>query len=621
MAYIVPNSTIELCNVPNYTPDLSDAPLFSTMQDQYTWFHKYTWKTFTAQSYVRKASNTLRVECQPAEMRQMMSTNYMLFRNNSYETKWFYAFVTSVDYVNDHTMNVFFTVDPVQTWFTLDQASLGESFVAREHVDNDAIGTNLEPEPVQTGEMIYSYGRMNHLSASYDEICIIMAVTQPVSGSNTTGRVINGSYSGCTLYAFTMGEATNISTLISSYAAAGKSDAIVGMWIAPKGALINTNFGGAELTGPSSGQFKSANGTPIVDTSFQYTRYRNGVNTDEGYHPRNNKLYTYPYTYYRVFTRQGNYADFRYEFFRDFTPRFDIIGTVMMPVTMTAKPYGYKQTAFTSEATGGGTYKTVVDTDVEGVTVTGYPVCNWSNDSFAAWMAQNSVPMANSRHALEATNNNSLQTLYSQNKNRESVMDTQNTMSAVTGIAGVLGSALSLNIGGIVSNTAGTVANIVNNTASTEMGNQNAVLSMQNAINNSEIQLVTAQQNATYQASLLADTQGGTLAGGSLAAAMDMRSEGTGLAIWGIQMQPTYERLQKIDKYFDMFGYAVNNVKVPELTSRTYWNYVKTVNADVRGNMPAEAKQNIKDLLDRGIRFWHDPDKMGNYEYTNSIVS
>lgn len=621
MAYIVPNSTIELCNVPNYTPDLSDAPLFSTMQDQYNWFHTYTWKTYTAQSYVRKASNTLRVECLPTEMRRMMSTNYMLFRNNSYETKWFYAFVTATEYVNDHTMNVFFSIDPIQSWFTLDQASLGQSFVAREHVADDTIGSNLEPEPVQTGEMICSYGRMNHISSPYDETCIIMAVTQPVSGTTASGHVINGSYSGCTLYAFTMGQASNINSLISSYAAAGKSDAIVGMWIAPKGALVNTNYGGEELTGPLDGQYTTQEGTTIENSSFLYTRYINGKNTDEGYWPRNNKLYTYPYTFYRLFTRQGNYADFRYEFFRDFTPRFDIIGTVMMPVTMTAKPYGYKQTAFTTKTSDGSTYKTVVDTDMEGVTVTGYPVCNWSNDSFAAWMAQNSVPMANTRHAQEATNDNSRQAVYTANKIRDASTDANNKAQLANGLVGMLGAASELNLGGVASAGISAVVNTLNNTYQTGLQNAQALNSVNTAIANSEIALATSQQNATYQASLLADTQGGTLAGGSLAAAMDMRSMGTGLAIWGIQMQPAYERLVKIDQYFDMFGYAVNSVKVPELTSRQYWNYVKTVNADVRGTMPSQARQDIKDLLDRGIRFWHDPDKMGNYSYHNSIVS
>lgn len=619
MAYIVPNSTIELCNVPNYTPDLSDAPLFSTMQEQYTWFHKYTWKTFTAQSYVRKASNTLRVECTPAEMRQMMSTNYMLFRNNSYETKWFYAFVTATEYVNDHTMNVFFSIDPIQSWFTLDQATLGESFVLREHVASDVVGENLEPEPIQTGEMEYSYGRLNDISGtqSYSSLGIIMAVTEDSDSVTAQGKIINGAFTGCKLYAFDCSDtgASQINTLITRYANAGKSDAIVSMWVVPKGA-VGASFTGDEVPATQDGRAITVNGTPIDNTSFMYRVSTTTSDHMEYYTPKNNKLYTYPFTYYRLFSRQGNYADFRYEFFNNHTPRFTLVGTVLQPVQMIAHAYGYKNIAVTKD---GSTF-TILDNDTEGVVVNSYPVCSWSNDSYAAWMAMNSVPMANTRHAQEATNENTRQSVYTANKIRDASTDANNKAQLANGLVGMLGAASELNLGGVASAGIGAVVNTLNNTYQTGLQNAQALNSVNTAIANSEIALATSQQNATYQASVVADTQGGSLAGGSLAAALPRENLSTGLGIFGIQMQPTYERLQKIDKYLDMFGYAVNTVKVPSLTSRSNWNYVKTVNADVRGTMPSQARQDIKDLLDRGIRFWHNGDNIGNYELSNSIV-
>lgn len=33
---------------------------------------------------------------------------------------------------------------------------------------------------------------------------------------------------------------------------------------------------------------------------------------------------------------------------------------------------------------------------------------------------------------------------------------------------------------------------------------------------------------------------------------------------------------ERIDKYFDMFGYTTNKIKVPNLNNRPNWNYVKT---------------------------------------------
>ena len=43
---------------------------------------------------------------------------------------------------------------------------------------------------------------------------------------------------------------------------------------------------------------------------------------------------------------------------------------------------------------------------------------------------------------------------------------------------------------------------------------------------------------------------------------------------------------ERIDKYFDMYGYLTNTVKVPNVNNRSNWNYVKTVGANILGNIP-----------------------------------
>ena len=81
----------------------------------------------------------------------------------------------------------------------------------------------------------------------------------------------------------------------------------------------------------------------------------------------------------------------------------------------------------------------------------------------------------------------------------------------------------------------------------------------------------------------------------------------------------TAQYARMIDDYFTMFGYRVARVKVPSTTSRKYWNYVKTSNAIVTGNIPTDSKDIIQNCLNKGITFWHDTD-VGNYNRTNSIV-
>ena len=50
---------------------------------------------------------------------------------------------------------------------------------------------------------------------------------------------------------------------------------------------------------------------------------------------------------------------------------------------------------------------------------------------------------------------------------------------------------------------------------------------------------------------------------------------------------------QRIDKYFDMYGYLTNNRKIPSLYSRSNWNYCKTIGANITGNIPQNSKDSF----------------------------
>ena len=76
-----------------------------------------------------------------------------------------------------------------------------------------------------------------------------------------------------------------------------------------------------------------------------------------------------------------------------------------------------------------------------------------------------------------------------------------------------------------------------------------------------------------------------------------------------------------IDDYFNMFGYATNRVKTPNITGRPHWNYVKTkgIVLDV-ANAPQPYIQKITDCFNKGITFWHNPSEVGNYTLDNRPV-
>ena len=80
------------------------------------------------------------------------------------------------------------------------------------------------------------------------------------------------------------------------------------------------------------------------------------------------------------------------------------------------------------------------------------------------------------------------------------------------------------------------------------------------------------------------------------------------------------EHAKIIDEYFSRFGYEVDRVKVPNLRGRQAFNYVKTKNALIVGEIPYSYLEEIQDIFDNGITFWHDFENFGNYNIDNPII-
>ena len=80
--------------------------------------------------------------------------------------------------------------------------------------------------------------------------------------------------------------------------------------------------------------------------------------------------------------------------------------------------------------------------------------------------------------------------------------------------------------------------------------------------------------------------------------------------------QPTPEQAQLIDQFFEVYGYAVQTLKVPNTKGRPYWNYVKTNGSKVTGNIGFDDLAKINSIFNNGVTFWHDGN-VGNYDRDN----
>ena len=88
--------------------------------------------------------------------------------------------------------------------------------------------------------------------------------------------------------------------------------------------------------------------------------------------------------------------------------------------------------------------------------------------------------------------------------------------------------------------------------------------------------------------------------------------------LYGKSIRAEYARI--IDEYFDMYGYKIARVKVPNLSGRSSWNYVKTIDCIVKGGIPESDKQQLQKMFNNGVTIWHSFTNFGDYSQSNSIT-
>lgn len=79
-----------------------------------------------------------------------------------------------------------------------------------------------------------------------------------------------------------------------------------------------------------------------------------------------------------------------------------------------------------------------------------------------------------------------------------------------------------------------------------------------------------------------------------------------------------------IAEIFNMSGYKVNRVDIPNTRSRTRFNYIQTVGANITGSISQRFIEEIKAIFNNGITIWHYNDQhfnMLDYSYENIEVN
>ena len=376
MSAITPQTELRLIKCP-IESDNRNQLTFSNATAQYNYFNSLPHLEVDNFTYQRKDS----VIRYPAHIDSIMTYNYVMYQNEAYTNKWFYAFISNMEYINDNMTLITIKTDVYQTWMF--DMVWKQSFIEREHVNDDTIGANTLPEQLETGEYV-----CNGSSVLYpdDEIYVCISVADtPGDLGKTVVINYNSVFSGTETFLFDQYQGA--SNFVKAMDRDGKGDAIVSMYLAPQKLFngITLNFHNESITTKDGtttsvrlSRIPSNDGSVLLHTSSAI----NPPSTIDGYTPHNNKLKIAPFSYFYVSNNTGSDIPFKYEEFINNSAVFKTVGSMTPGCSIRCVPTNYKKLADNS---------TSLNSFNSGITVGKYPICSWNNDVYTNWLTQNGV--------------------------------------------------------------------------------------------------------------------------------------------------------------------------------------------------------------------------------------
>lgn len=573
---IVPNSEVYILkNVP-LEPSFDHTIWFDSPEQQATAFTTYALAFyFNKVSYQRYPRPYITLDKTADDL---FDCNYMMFRNTAYGTKWFYAFITQIEYISNTTSRIYYTIDPMQTY--LFDVNVGECWVEREHAMTDAIGDNLIPESFELGEYVYDSDYFPNLFLKANYVICILATWKAVYEDNKwiikdastggVGGVDSGIYTGLTKNLFNYDPSNpkacvqDANAVIEAATKANKADGIVSITMYPK-FFMNWSI---------TGDLADGLVPHTVDSIPAF------AGTFDGYKPKNNKLYTAPFCGVYVDNLQGNAANYAYEYFESRKPKFNIVGVVNGNLECASIPLNYKGLPSNFQ---------------ESLIMGGFPQCAWNVDTFKAWIAQN-------KYAIAA-----------------GVANTAISTAARVGAAVATGG-----LSEIAAAPAAAGTNVVSfpnayqppTGGGSGGGITGAAINGSSNILNDTINLVAQVKTASTQPNHARGQQSS-----SVFCAMGYQ----GFHYMPYRIQGQFAKI--VDDFFSMYGYKTNRLKVPNRNGRKAWNYIKTCGCNLTGSAPADVTAELVSIYDRGITFWRCIDlstgnpftRVGDYSLDNSL--
>lgn len=579
------DTTFYLFKNVNLSPRTGDTFYFASRSAQTTYFGTKLYTTISTCSYQRENRNYIKVNL---PISSVYNVDYIAFINQSYENKRFYAFVTEVNYISDTVSEIGYSIDYIQTWLL--DCTFTPCFVERQHSTSDAIGDNTIAESLETGDYIIRSTDDNVDSVSM----VVFQATFDILGwanSNfstkpiTTTIIKNGIVSALSEVGFYLNfggqTASDLSALgvilekIFTGAGGVTMDDIVNIYVYPKIGLslyndtvipgTDSNLPLALQSGYVISNFQTSSGFGNLINLPTIPVNGTGDKVIGNYVPKNNKIFTYPYTCLHVTNNNGSAIDLQYERFAlPNNPTGYIYGTSTAEAKIRFVPNNYF---------GGGASEPCFEYGLDSAP---YPTVAQVGDSYNIWLAQNRNVVLNEYNFRQV--------------NAQKQIGQMAMGGMYQGLSG----------SGSASQAGGGVA----------LGMISGGYSMLN-----DLALEVDRINAQLKDREIAPNT----ATGVQSVGLAFQNGKKNFSFYVKTLDDQHAVC--IDNYWTMYGYPVRKVQTPNFHARSGFTYIKTVGAIAKGNVPENAKNIIQAALDSGLRFWASHNDIGDYSIANNILT
>ena len=521
----------------------------------------------------------------------LWGTNYLTFLNRN---KRFYAFVTTMEYINDGLTHVYFEIDVLQTW--LFEMNFKPSYVVREHrklwnndgtpvinTIDEGLNYGLEYDVVESIQITPHPFKWLVIAskqpiATGDEYkASTVGIPQPLTyyvvpffdDDTTPNLVLEKNNLGYTILepSKVLKALYEIETAVNNIVSIYVTDFIgVNVWYDSDSKTItipDTNqfvFDVVNLKSDIGSIMEVQKITTFSALSKEVSTNKYKLNNVDVSNVKESKLLMYPYTVLVLDDFKGNRQEFKLEYIESKQLLLRWKGSVGISNFNTIAPSNYNKEQNSNLS---------LQTSNEDALISDQP---------------NDVPiLADMLSAYLQGEKNSI-------KNRQSQLQ-------FNSMANLIGQGASTIASTATGNYLGTFAGLTNMV----QGAGNTVYELQgiNAkmkdINNIPPQLQKQGSNTNY----------------------NYGNRYNGVFAMIKQIKPEYKKI--LEDFFHMFGYKTNELKIPNFHTRQHFNYIETKSCTITGNFNNNDLQKLKNVFNNGITLWHTND-IGNYNLSNGVI-